>query len=163
YCLLHKWEINYQAKENFTAQGISHDRYFTTPAPLQNWLWFVVAGDNNGYHVGYTSIYDRNKHIQFEYFPRNDSLLNPVRNQENVQRLIRFSQQYYTAEKWHDTLVFNDLRFGQMLGWEQPRQHFAFHYFLDYPDQNALVVQRGRFYGWNWTVVHHFWKRIRGN
>jgi len=30
-----------------------------------------------------------------------------------VMDLKTFSQGYYTVEKWKDTLVFNDLRFGQ--------------------------------------------------
>jgi inner membrane protein len=36
-------------------------------------------------------------------------LLDPVREQEETQGLVRFSQQFYTVEQWNDTLVFNDL------------------------------------------------------
>ncbi|MFZ9743821.1 MAG: metal-dependent hydrolase, partial [Chitinophagaceae bacterium] len=58
---------------------------------------------------------------------------------------------FYTLEKWGDTLVFNDLRFGQINGWENPHSKFAFHYFLSHPKDNELIVQRGRFAGLNYN------------
>ena len=39
---------------------------------------------------------------------------------EDLLKLIRFSKQYYTVEKYSDSLVFNDLRFGFR---ESPLQH----------------------------------------
>lgn len=163
YCLANKTKINTDVKEILQKQQISYTRYFTTPAPLQNWLWYVVAGTDSGYHVGFRSVFDSKKEIIFQYFPCNDSLLNPVKNQEDLQQLIRFSQQFYTVEKWHDTLVINDLRFGQIMGWQNPTGKFAFHYFLQPPADNKMVVQRGRFEGWNWQTAGIFWSRIKGN
>lgn len=163
YCLFNKSIVNRNVKDILLQQQIHYTQYFTTPAPLQNWLWFVVAGDKQGYHVGYRSVFDSKKEMTFEYFPRNDSLLQPYIQQENVQQLIRFSQQFYTVDKRNDTLLFNDLRFGQVIGWQNPREKFAFHYFLQYPEQNKLVVQRGRFQGWNSQTVEALIKRIKGN
>jgi inner membrane protein len=163
YCLFNKAVINREVKNILQQQQITYTSYFTTPAPLQNWLWFVAAGDANGYHVGYRSVFDSKKEITFQYFPRNDSLLQPFKNHQDLQQLIRFSQQFYTVEKWNDTLVFNDIRFGQVIGWQNPKEHFAFHYFLQYPTQNKLVVQRGRFEGWNWRAAKSLFERIKGN
>ena len=155
--------MNREVNRIFTEQHIPHERYFTTPAPLNNWLWFVVAGNDTGYYVGYRSVFDTKPTMSFEYFPRNDSLLKPVNDHEDLQRLIRFSQQFYTVEKWTDTLVFNDLRFGQILGWQHPKEKFVFHYYLQYPGSNALVVQRGRFEGWNRQTAKFLLQRIWGN
>ena len=77
-----------------------------------------------------------------------------------LNKLKRFSNGYYTAEKWGDTLVFNDLRFGQMIGWQDPKQNFVFHYFLRHDADNTLVVQRGRFKYWDKKVISHFMNRI---
>lgn len=162
YCLTNKARIDHDTREILERQQIGYTRYFTTPAPLQNWLWFMVAGDDKGYHVGFRSIFDKEKNISFQYFPRNDSLLEPVADHKDLQQLIRFSQQFYTVERWKDTLAFNDLRFGQIIGWEQPRGRFVFQYYLTHPDANQLVVQRGRFEGWNRESVLAFWKRIQG-
>lgn len=163
YCLFNKASINTDVKDILQKQQISYTRYFTTPAPLQNWLWYVVAGNDSGYHVGFRSVFDRKKEIVFQYFPRNDSMLQAFSGRQDVQQLIRFSQQFYTVQQWKDTLVFNDLRFGQVIGWQYPSQKFAFHYFLQYPTQNTLVVQRGRFQGWHWQTIASLFKRIQGN
>lgn len=163
YCLTNKAKINTDVKEILQKQQITYTRYFTTPTPLQNWLWYIVAGNDSGYYVGFRSLFDSNKEIAFQYFPRNDSLLNPVHDQRDLQQLLRFSQQFYTVEKWGDTLVFNDLRFGQILGWQNPKGKFVFHYFLQHQEDNTLVVQRGRFEGWNLKTARSFFKRIKGD
>lgn len=163
YCTINKININQDVKEIFVTEHIPHKRYFTTPAPLQNWLWYVVAGNDSGYYVGFRSLFDRRKKIDFQYFPRNDSLLKPVTDHENLQKLIRFSQQFYTIEKYNDTLVFNDLRFGQIIGWKNPKEQFVFHYYLQHPNDNKLVVQRGRFAKWNREVFEALFRRIKGN
>jgi inner membrane protein len=163
YCSLNKVKINSGVTEILAAQHIPHERYFTTPAPLQNWLWYVVAGNDSGYYVGFRSVFDNKKQMDFQYFPRKDSLLQAVDNYEDLQKLIRFSQQFYTAEMYNDTLVFNDLRFGQVIGWTNPKEKFVFHYYLQHPGDNKLVVQRGRFAKWDWAVVKALAKRIRGN
>ncbi len=163
YCVVNKIKIDHDVKQILNRQQVSYTRYFTTPAPLQNWLWFVVAGNDSGYHVGYRSLFDSKKEIQFTYFPRDTQLLQPFRGHEDLDELIRFSQEFYTVERWQDTIVFNDLRFGQVVGWANPRGKFAFHYFLQYPDENKLVVQRGRFMGWNNKTASSLLHRIAGN
>ena len=125
--------------------------------------YVMTRYDDKGYYVGFRSVFDRKKEIKFEFFPRNDSLIKYVKSTDDLNNLIRFSQQFYTADKYSDTVVFNDLRFGQVIGWHSPREKFAFHYYLQYPNDNALVVQRGRFAQWNWEVVNSLLKRIKGN
>ena len=162
YCTFNKLKIDREVRQALSDQNIPHKRYFTTPAPLQNLLWFVVAGDDKGYSVGYRSVFDKDKRIDFEYFPRNDSFLANSKTEQDVQNLIKFSEQFYVVEKWNDTLVFNDLRFGQIVGWDYPRNKFVFHYFLTYPDANDAVVQRGRFTGWNSRTFRSMLTRIKG-
>jgi inner membrane protein len=121
-----------------------------------------VAEMDSGYYTGYRSVFDKNDQIEFKYFPRNDSLLQPFYGQRDLQQLIRFSQGYYTAELSKEGVVFNDLRFGQIQGWQNPNALFVFHYYLQEPDANYLVVQRGRFANWDWETVKVLFRRIRG-
>ena len=162
YSLNNKRIIDTELKNSLQKQNISYTKYFSTPAPLQNWLWFVVAGTDSGYNVGYRSLYDKTENIHFTYFLRKDSLLSTVKNTKEVKQLVRFSQDFYTVEKWNDTVVFNDLRFGQIIGWQKPENHFVFHYFLDHSEANGIAVQRGRFAEWNKEVFENFLRRIRG-
>lgn len=163
YCCFNKWQVDREVREILAEQRISQDRYFTTPTPLNNWLWYTVAGTDSGYFIGYRSVFDRRREMSFTYFPKNDHLLDTIRDQADVQRLIRFSQGYYTVESRKDTLLFNDLRFGQVTGWHDPQQRFAFYYYLQHPEDNTLVVQRGRFANWNAETLRSLWRRIRGN
>jgi inner membrane protein len=163
YCTLNKLNIDKDVKQILAKQDIPHTKYFTTPAPLQNWLWYIVAANDTGYYVGFRSLFDSKKNIQFQYFTKNDSLLNAVGYNEDVQKLIRFSKGFYTLEKYKETLVFNDLRFGQVIGWQNPKEKFVFHYYLQHPNDNKLVVQRGRFAQWDWDVAKKFLIRIKGN
>jgi inner membrane protein len=163
YCLFNKNKIDGDVKDILLKQQINYTRYFSTPAPLQNWLWYVVAGTDSGYQVGFRSLFDSKKEINFQYFPRNDSLLKQISDHESLQQLIRFSQQFYTVEKWSDTLIFNDLRFGQILGWQNAKGKFVFHYYLQHPSDNNLVIQRGRFEGWNWNTAKFLLQRVKGN
>jgi inner membrane protein len=163
YCISNKFTIEHRVEKELRVRQFAVSRHFTTPTPLNSWLWYIVAEDSLGYHTGYVSVFDRQA-VTWQFFPRNDSLLTPFRTQEDVRELLRFSQNYYTIERWNDTLlVFNDLRFGQMKGWEDGRAHFVFHYFLEHPGDNAVIVQRGRFSGWNGRTFIDFVKRIRGN
>jgi inner membrane protein len=161
YSLINKSIINEEVTKSFRAQQISHEKYLSTPAPFQNLLWFVAAGNDSGFHVGYRSVFDKGP-MQMNFFPRNEHLLAPYRGSDDLYRLKQFSQGFYTASVRNDTLMFNDLRFGQVIGWVDPSERFAFHYYLQYPDANGLVVQRGRFEKLHCVKVSDYWARMLG-
>jgi inner membrane protein len=163
YCLVNKWRIDGVVERALRAQGVPYDRYFTTPTPLNNWLWYVVVEDSAGYYTAYRSVFDsRSRPVSFRWQPRNEKALEPFRGRKDVGYLLRFSQGYYTIGSWKDSLVFNVLRFGEMKGWADPEAPFVFHYFLQYPEDNKLVVQRGRFAGWDSQAFRDFVRRIEG-
>ena len=163
YCISNKIKVDMDVREMLQKQGIGYKSYFSTPTPLNNWLWYIVAGDSSGYYIGHYSAFDRKKQMDLRYFPKNDSLLQPIAGSEEVKHLVRFSKGFYTVEKWNDVLVFNDLRFGQMVGWYDPGKHFVFYYFLQNRKDNRWVVQRGRFQDWNGETIRSLIKRIKGN
>ena len=144
--------------------GVRPSGYFITPTPFNNLLWYSVANVDTGYYIGHLSVFDdRNKTVSFNYFSKNEQQLDSVENKDEVALLKQFANKYYTVERWNDTLVFNVLRFGQMIGWQQPKAHFAFHYFLNPTYNNDLVVQRGRFEGWNQQTLSYMYRRIKGS
>ena len=164
FSTINKALIDRQVARSIAYQQLPNKTWITTPTPLNNILWFVVVSNDSEYFIGFHSLFDRSPIINFTRFLRCDSLLKGVADHEELQHLIRFSQGYYTIEKWHDTLVFNNLRFGQMLGWKRPDEHFVFHYYLQKKGaDNRLVVQRGRFAKWNKETLRSLWNRIRGN
>ena len=154
--------IDHAVEKDIHHKGMAADSYFTTPTPLNNLLWYVVVKNDSGYNTGYRSVFDTRSDIDLRYVRRNDSLLRVDAAQTDVNQLLRFSRGYFTVDKWHDTLVFNDLYFGEMLGWTGPQPRYVFHYFLTQPTGNKLIVQRGRFAGWDKATLTAFFRRIKG-
>jgi hypothetical protein len=68
YCLINKTIINYDVRKQLAQQHIPYTKYFTTPAPLQNWLWYVAAGNDSDYYVGYHSVFAKAKIYHFKIF-----------------------------------------------------------------------------------------------
>ncbi len=163
YGLFNKSLVDRDIRKLATKQHLEYSRSLTTPTPFNTWLWFVVMEQPNGYQVGYRSFFDQEDSLHLNFFPKNEQLLGEIKNHREVINLKKFSQGYYTIEKRGDTIVFNDLRFGQEVGWYDPRQRFAFHYYLNHPEDNKLVVQRGRFAQWNEATMARFLSRITGH
>lgn len=162
YCVVNKYHADQRFKQQAMSQHIQYHNHFTTPAPLQNWLWYTVAATDTGYAVGYFSLLDKHKKIEFHYFSANQQLYKEVNDHESLQQLIRFSKGFYFIQKRSDTLIFNDLRFGQILGWRYPNNDFVFHYYLKHGVDNKLVIQRGRMMNWNADEFSYYLKRIAG-
>lgn len=162
YSLTNKLKTDNDSRYALLHQHIHYNRYFTTPAPFNNWLWFVVAEVDSGYYTGYRSVFDKTSFIDFRFFPRNLGLLQPLLGRKDIGQLLRFSQGYFTVVNSGDGMVFNVLRFGQMQGWEFPVAPFVFQYYLQDPDANHLIVQRRRFAGWNRESVKVYLRRIGG-
>ncbi len=156
-----KWMVSRAVQRNLAEQK-KPSEFFTTPSPFNSLLWFVVAKDSAGYYTAYRSVFDTGK-IDFTFFPRNDSLADNATYKKDSKLLKEFAQGYYTFERWGDTTVLNVLRFGQVVGWYNAHEKFAFHYYLNYPADNDLVVQRGRFMHWNKEAMNAFFRRMFGN
>ncbi|MEY4931524.1 MAG: hypothetical protein RI909_2248 [Bacteroidota bacterium] len=163
YSLINKYNITKEVSAILHEKKIDYQRFFTTPTPLNTWLWFAVAEVDSGYHIGYRSVFDETDAMPFTFVSKNKYLLDSLKDDHTVKQLVKFSQGYYTVCWQSDPLVFNDLRFGQITGWHEPAATFAFHYYLNYPKENLLVMQRGRFANWNKETVKSLITRIKGN
>jgi inner membrane protein len=164
YCWYNKFNIEQDTKLILAKQNIKYTKHFSTPAPLNNWLWYIVAGDEKGYYTGYRSVFDTKDTIELTYSPVNDSLLLASKNNDEVNKLIRFSDGFYTAEKWGgDTVVLNDLRFEKQAGWKDGNSRYVFYYYLQSGGSNDLVIQRGRFEKIDENVFKTLITRIKGN
>jgi inner membrane protein len=162
YALYHKAEVNHVAKESLRNENIQYTDFFSTPTPLNNFLWYIVAKKETGYDIGYYSVFDRDQKINFHFVASNDSLLSKVRHDEDVQKLTRFSQGYYVVEKINDTLIFNDLRFGQIGGWNSGKAPFVFQFKLAKEANNDVVIQRGRLQASGSKSLQEMLERIKG-
>src|SRR4030095_15633603 len=116
-------------KDTLREKNIAYTSFITTPTPLNNFLWYDISSSDNGYYIGYRSILDKAKLMDVFFVSRNDSLLGDLKTDENVRKLIRFSQGYYSVSKSDSGGVnFHDLRFGQISGWDNPNAPFVFSF-----------------------------------
>lgn len=162
HAVVNKFTIERKLDKALLAQSMGTGNRLTTPTLFNNWLWYVVAESDSGFHIGYTSVFGEKEEIDFTHFNRNEYLLTKINDKPSVDKLKRFSQGFYVLTNERDTVCFNDLRFSQIAGWHNPRAPFVFHYYLQYPEANKFVLQRGRFTGWNKEVTHSFLEHMRG-
>lgn len=163
YAFINKAIIDNDFKKELSRQNISYTNYFSTPAPLNNFLWYLVAKNDTGYFLGYRSMFDKKNEIDLNYRSKNEYLLSELETDNDLIKLKRFSNGYYSSEKINDTLFLNDLRFGTTGGWADPSADFVFRYCLEKDANNDLVIQRGRFKSAGKDALTSLWKRICGN
>jgi inner membrane protein len=162
YALSNKWTIDKHMKTELNRQNIVFSNYSSTPAPLNNFLWYLLAKNDSGFYVGYRSVFDKNDAIQFTYRPQNESLLNDFPVDADLLKLKRFAKGYYTLENIGDSIYFNDIRFGSAGGWADPSAEFVFRYCLNKNANNDLVIQRGRMKSAGKDALTSLWKRAMG-
>ncbi len=133
FTIINKAHVHSTIKHALENNNYSADNFVTTPTPLNNLLWMSYAVDSAGYRFGYYSILDKNDNIQFFYLDKKEHLLEPFNKQKEVQQLKQFSQGYYCLTKEGNDVFFNDLRFGQIRGWDEPDSSFVFAYNLSNP------------------------------
>jgi len=74
FTMINKVNVDVTIENSLTRSGISNENYLSTPTPLNNFLWYIVAHDSNGIHIGYYSILDKTDNIQFTTIIRNPHL-----------------------------------------------------------------------------------------
>ena len=163
YAFSNKFKVDKTTRENLAAQSIHEVSYFSTPTPLNNWLWYINAKTDSGYFIGYYSLFDQTDQIEFSYLPQNDSLLFQFKDNDEVKKLIRFSQGYYSADALGDTVYLSDLRFGLITDWKSGTGYSVFRYALNNNVNNDLIIQKGRMEVSGKAAIKALIERAKGN
>ena len=101
------------AARSLDKQGIGHTHLLSTPAPFNTLLWRFVAMQDDGYYVGYYSVFDETKDIRFTRYDSRTDLLAPVEDNWHVRRLQWFSHGFYRVSLASESeLMITDLRMG---------------------------------------------------
>lgn len=99
FSIANKEIITARSIKQLQSQNISYSRLLTTPAPLSNFIWAVVAENEFGYNFGYINNFKKSEAIKFRFIPRNAELLGNLQQSNEVKDLIRFTKGFYTIEK----------------------------------------------------------------
>ena len=166
FTICNKFYVDKIFEDSLQKQNIHFTDYETSPTPFQNILWNVFAKDTKGFWFGFYSDLDKTRDVQFSFISRNDSLAGNLLQNEQVQKLIRFSNGYYCFTTLDGELRFNDLRFAFSGEFDcnADRKSFAFSYALkkDASQPHGIEIKRNpwsktRFYGFSKLM-----ERIKG-
>lgn len=159
-----KQHINSVFEESFDRQELAIIRYDTRPGPMTTFLWATNAEAENGYYIGYYSLFDDDRKIDYFYFPKNHDLLKPFESNARLQRLIELTDGWFTLQQ-HETkgIIFNDLRFGQRSGWLDEKEAFVFSYHIYRENDRVVISEMEKEFADGKALVNALWKRIKGN
>jgi len=157
-----KLYVSHLITNDLTSKNIPHETFMVTPTPLNNLLWYSAVKSGSDFYLGYYSILDKKPSVKWEFFKKNDSLLGPLKNTEEVKLLQRFSKNYYCIQKQDSVITFSDVRFGQIGGWYIPQAPFVFNFNLQLKENNKLSLQQGRFKSINSKDLSLLMDRIKG-
>ena len=147
--VINQQRVNPIFEENLKAQNVDYLRYDTKTTPLNILLWNNIVETEKGYYSGYYSVLDDKTEIKYHYFDKNWQLLDPIKDKKKVQQLIEVTQGYYIVEKKqgkNNTTIYqiNDLRFGQLDGWQNGNGDFVFTYLITEDKNGNLSFEQKR-------------------
>lgn len=164
FTIVNKWHVHDEMHDSLVEKNIQTASFVTTPTPLNNFLWMAYSADSLGYWFGYYSVFDKTNDIDYYHVNRNESLLVPYKNDPQVKILKQFSKGHYcmTTNDSND-VYFNDIRFGQMGGWDKPDSAFVFSFKLNNDTDNAMALDRSKLKMSYSDAISSLVTRIKGN
>lgn len=145
-------------------QHIAYTDFSTRPTPFNCILWTVNVDAGDHFLLGYHSLLDTKPEVEFVRVDKGSENLGRWAGHEKVHRLQVLSDHNFVVRLQGDTMVFNDLRFGQM-GEPAPDKPFVFSYLL-IPEHGDLRVElippgppNGEDFG---SLMNELWVRVKG-
>ena len=160
-----KYAANQAFEKSLQEQGISYQDYISKPTPFNAILWAVTVKTADGYYNGFYSLLDDDTHIDFQYFPQQEELLEPYLPHPKLEKLLEITKGYYIVEEGQKQLLIHDLRFGQFNGWqkEEEKGGFAFTYTLQQEAGKLLFGQKEFTFRPEEGYLQAYLDRIAGN
>lgn len=142
-------------------QNIQYSEIETKPSPFNTILWTANVDTKDAYLIGHYSFFDT-KPIQFTAYPKNHEWLEDLKDEENVQRLIKITKGWYTITKENEKLYLNDLRFG-LLGFSPSAKNFTFSFQLEKKNGEVIITEKEKDTRDAKKLLGELWERILGN
>ncbi|GMN05038.1 metal-dependent hydrolase [Croceitalea sp. MTPC5] len=142
-------------------QGIAYREIDTRPSPFNTMLWMANVELEESYLIGTYSLFD-SKPISYRQIPKNHHVLEVLKYEDKIQRLITITEGWYAMTKKGDNIFFNDLRFG-LLSLDPNEEQFAFSYELKETENGLEVNEVPKFREDGKKLIFALWERIKGN
>jgi inner membrane protein len=100
------------AESSLKGKTLRQEKILTIPTPFNTLLWRIVAIGEKGYYVGYYSIFDKNKDIEFDFIPSRYDMISKLEPIERFRDMQRHSHGFYSIDYLDDSWVVSDIRMG---------------------------------------------------
>ena len=107
-----KLHVEQLARNALQQQNIASTDVLTTPSPFNSLLWRILVVNDEHYYESFYSVLDDDSSINFEQYPRDLDLIEPLQTSWPVQRLQWFTKNFYAAALLDSDIVITDLRMG---------------------------------------------------
>ncbi len=136
FTFYNKVQVNHIFENSLERDGITYERYMTSPTILNIILWQGVAeGDTAYYHGMYSLLDNKPEVLSFTAIPKRHHLIEGHEEDRSIRILRWFSNGYFSIlERPDRQLQFNDLRYGSLGDSFDKPEDFVFHFLLEEKD-----------------------------
>ncbi len=140
---VNKYSADLVFEDSLDRHEIKYLDYSTRPTPLNTLLWGAVVESDSSFYLGYYSLLADSTNVKWTSYPKNHELMAAHNNDENWQKLLRFTGGEYIVEKTDsDTLFIHDLRFGKMKMPNKPSEWVFTYYGVKTENGNIEFSQK---------------------
>jgi inner membrane protein len=108
-----KLMVETKAKIQFIKENIYSEHLISSPLPLSNLAWKIVAKNDEGYYTGVYYGFWKDR-ADFDYLPENKELNDVFETYDNFRILKRFTKDWYLLDQTDGKYVMYDLRFSSL-------------------------------------------------
>lgn len=158
-----KFHVNTVFKEALQSQNIEYQRLSHQPTIMNSVLWMAIAENDTAYQMGFYSLLDKDKQIDFISYPKDLRIREQMQEVELYQRLVKLSDHWFLIRVNRDGFIFKDMRFGQM-SFDRDEDAIVFQYqmHLEGGEWSAVQKEPPRDPDLMKTTFAALWKRIKG-
>lgn len=162
--LLIKTHVDSHFVDSMRRQDIAYERFQSRPTPFNTILWTANIETDDAFLISYYSLFDSAEDVDFKRINKSLEVEKPLVTYPDFNRLQFLTKGYYTMKSAGDTLLMNDLRFGQLTGWADGDDDFVFSYqFIPNENDTWLVMRKPNDMKKARAAMGGLWDRMKGN
>jgi inner membrane protein len=147
--------VERRVTEKLSRQQVSYSQIISSPAPFNTLLWRIVGIQKDRYFETYFSLFDGNRPLFVNFYPRNLALMTGIEEHPPVVKLKWFTKGYYSFSTVDKYVAMTDLRMGS-----EPNYVFRFkvarlNNLHSYPIDDERLKSN-----LDWRHLAWVWKRI---
>lgn len=160
--ILLKWYTLPTFTSSLTNQGREYERISTRPTPFNSVMWTANVETRDSFLIGYYSLLDETKNVQFKGYPKNHDHIDSIKNEDQIKRLIHITKDWYIIQQRGDSTYLCDLRFGEQ-GVHNPENKFVFTNRIYRDDEGWKIEQIEPNTDDAGAMFKSLFKRVAGN